>query len=247
MGHHIASLQHPLVKHLVKLRKNSDYRHEHKSLLIDGEKLVSEVCSKTSAHVVLALNETLIPQVVKAKDIVIVTEEIMHKISGMQSPEGILAEVPMPLSDPLTNKRYLIALDRVSDPGNMGTLLRTALALGWEGAFILEESCDPFNEKAIRAARGATFRLPTATGNWENLLKIIKQNQLTPFAADLEGKNPQKIKEQNGILLVLSNEAHGLSKEAAAHCEKITIPMPGPMESLNVSVAGGILMYCLKH
>jgi RNA methyltransferase, TrmH family len=242
----ISSLQHPLVKHLVKLRKNSDYRHEHSSVLIEGVKFVSEICQTLQPKTLLACDETLIPKKLKAENVIIVSEDILRKISGLKAPEGVLAEVPLPKMDSLQNKKYIIALDRVSDPGNMGTLLRTALALGWEGVFILEDSCDPFNEKALRAARGATFRLPLAIGNWITLQEIIKKNKLHPLVADLHGKKLNTEISKEGILLVLSNEAHGLSSEAKEICEKITIPMPGPMESLNVSVAGGILMHALK-
>jgi len=232
---------------LVKLRKNTDYRHEHNSAIIEGIKFVNEICQSFQPKTLLACDESLIPKNLHAENVVIVPEEVLKKISGLQAPEGVLAEVPLPKPDSLQNKHHVIALDCISDPGNMGTLLRTALALGWEGAFILEDSCDPFNEKAIRAARGATFHLPMATGNWSQLQKIIKQNKLRPLAADLHGKNLKTEHPKEGVLLVLSNEARGLSQQAKDLCEKITIPMPGQMESLNVSVAGGILMYCLKQ
>lgn len=245
MTKQISSLQHPLIKHWIKLRKNSDYRHEHKSALIEGLKLVDEICQTTTPKTVVATSESLIPKKLRGENNIIVPEEVIKKISGLQAPEGIFAEVPLPAMDPLHNKRYLIALDGINDPGNMGTLLRTALALGWEGAFILEDSCDPFNEKAIRAAKGATFRLPLAIGNWSSLKTMIAQNHLRPLAADLHGQALNSAGSKEGILLVLGNEAHGPSPEAKQLCEKITIPMPGPMESLNVSVAGGILMYAL--
>lgn len=242
----VTSLQHPLVKHLVKLRKNSDYRHEHHATLIEGVKFVSEICQTLQPKTLLACDESLIPKKLKAENVIIVSEDILKKISGLKAPEGVLAEIALPKMDSLQNKKYIIALDRINDPGNMGTLLRTALALGWEGAFILEDSCDPFNEKAIRAAKGATFRLPLAIGNWKLLHEVIKKNKLHPIAADLHGKKPSSEISKEGIVLVLSNEAHGLSNEAKEICEKVTIPMPGPMESLNVSVAGGILMHVLK-
>lgn len=241
----ITSVQNPLIKHLVKLRKNTDYRHEHKSLVIEGIKLVQEICARLPPKTLLVSDESLIPEGIRADNIFVVSEDVMQKTSGMESPEGILAEVPMPKPDPLQNKRYIIALDRISDPGNLGTLLRTALALGWEGAFILDEGCDPYNEKALRAARGATFHLPLATGRWKDLQNIIKKNQLTPVAADLKGKDIKGFGHKGGVLLVLGNEAQGISAEAKEICEKVTIPMPGEMESLNVSVAGGILMYSL--
>lgn len=244
----ITSLQHPIVKHLVKLRKNSDYRFEHKTVVVEGIKLIQEVCAQYAPKLIITKDENIVPKGIDNKAILLVNEEIIDKITGMANSEGLLAEFPLPVPGELKGKKYLIALDGVSDPGNLGALLRTALALGWEGAFILEGSCDPFNEKALRASRGAVFRLPMAMGQWAEMENLIRKNRLTPLAADLEGKDLKQISSsKNGVLLVLSNEASGLSEEAKRVCEKVTIPMPGDMESLNVAVAGGILMYSLKY
>lgn len=243
----LTSLQHPLVKHLVKLRKNSDYRHEHQSVVIEGIKLVNEVSEQFPPKIVMAANEKFVPKGVPEEHVIIATDEILKKVSGMLSSEGVLAEVPMPPNADMKGKRFVVAVDGVSDPGNVGNILRTALALGWEGVFILKDSCDPFNEKVIRSARGATFRLPMAIGNWEDLQSLINQNQWRPFAADIDGKDLKNVQTNGSALLVLGNEAHGLSEQALKKCEKVTIPMPGPMESLNVAMAGGILMYMLKN
>lgn len=243
---YIKSVQHELVKHLVKLRQNRDYRIDHQSLVIDGLKPVTELGSKIKPKVLIAWDETLLPKNMKADDVVIVSENVMKKISGMVSPDGLLAEIPMPKPVSFAGKHYIVVLDRVTDPGNVGTILRTALALGWEGAFILNESCDPFNEKALRSARGATFRLPLAWGNWEMLKKIIQENKLDPIVADLHGAGLNEIKLRKGVCLVLGNEAQGASKEAKELCRPVAISMNGDMESLNVAVAGGILMHAFK-
>jgi TrmH family RNA methyltransferase len=226
------------------LRQNRDYRYDHQSLVIEGVKLVREVGGHLRLKTLLVQDETLIPKGVKADETLVVTEAIMNKISGLHSPEGIIAEVAMPAPSKLKGKRIL-AFDGVSDPGNVGALLRTALALGWDGAFILEDSCDPFNEKAIRSARGATFKLPLAWGNWEQLQMLIKDNQLSPIVADLEGESLDTFKSKKGVLLVLGNEGHGPTSHAKELCKPVTIPMPGEMESLNVSIAGAIMMYTL--
>lgn len=247
MPEQIRSLNHPLIKHLVHLRQNTDYRHEHESVVIEGIKMVKEVASHYPVKALLAYDETFIPKGLKADKVYLATEEVMKKASGMKSPEGVMAEVAMPKIATLKSKRYIIAIDGVNDPGNLGTLLRTALALGWEGAFVLNESCDPYNEKALSAARGATFRLPIMQGNWEQLKKLIKEESLHPLVADLSGTPPSQIKPVNGLLLVMGNEAHGPSEEAKSLCQAVSIPMLGKMESLNVSVAGGILMYELQQ
>lgn len=243
----ITSLQHPLVKHLVKLRDNRHYRDTEKSVMIEGRAIVAEVCSKQPAKVLLTTTLESIPKNVLADEIVLINDAILQKISGVQSPDNLIAEVTMPTHHSMKGLQWVIAFDGISDPGNLGTLLRTALALGWQGAFLLDNSCDPFNDKALRAAKGATFRLPMTMGNWKQLKEVITLNHLKAFVADTTGVSLSTVAKQDSILLVLGSEAHGPSQESLALCEKICIPMPGEMESLNVAVAGGILMYLLKR
>jgi RNA methyltransferase, TrmH family len=236
----ITSLQHPIVKHLVKLRTNRSYRTSEKRVLIVGDNLVKEIPLK----ILFAVD--VIPPGIKAEKSYVVTAAIMKKITGLEHPEGLAAEVEMPPEAAFESVKRLLVLDGVSDPGNMGTLIRTALALGWEGAYITANSCDPFNDKALRAAKGATFRLPLSFGSWDDLRGLLSRNQITPLAADMGGVNIQEIKRNQGIALILGNEARGISSEAESLCTKVAIPMSGKMESLNVAVAGGILMYCLE-
>lgn len=241
----IQSLQHPIIKHLVKVRQNADYRQDHQSVVIEGNKMVAEAGRLYPYKSLMVLDETLVPKDVRSDEIYVVTEEIMQKVSGLKNSEGILGEIAKPKPASLKKLKRVIALDGVNDPGNLGTLLRTALALGWEGAFILNESCDPFNEKALRAARGATFHLPIGMGTWEDLKKLALGNKWQPFVADIEGVNCQTIDIPERLLLVFGNEAKGTSEKAAQFCKKIAIPMSGKMESLNVAIAGGILMFAL--
>lgn len=247
MNKQIASLQHPYIKHLVHLRQNSDYRYEHKSVMIEGSKMIREVAALSPVKTLIACDEWLIPSDVQAHEKIIVTEGIMKKISGMQSPEGLLAEIPMPAFSTLQQARYIVALDNINDPGNLGAILRTALAFGWEGVFLIGQGCDPFNEKALRAARGATFRMPVRRGSWQEFDALASSIGATPMAADLDGEPLHGVQSLSACMLVLGNEARGLSPDALCRCKKITLPMSGAMESLNVAVAGGILMYLLRH
>lgn len=242
----ITSLQNSIIKHLVRLRQNHDFRVEHNTIVISGIKQVREVCAHTHVRTLLVYDETFIPKNLRPDVVYIVNEEIMQKASGLLNPEGILAEVEMPKASDLKGLKKIVALDRVSDPGNLGSILRTALALGWDGAFILEDSCDPYNDKALSAARGATFRLPIGRGDWKDLQNLIEQNELMSFVGDIKGIPLDEVNPTDKTLIVLSNEAHGVSNQAAKMCQKVTIPMDTEMESLNVSVAGGILMYALQ-
>lgn len=230
----ITSLQNPLVKHLVKLRTDRIYRDKEKSVLISGEKLVNEL-----------------QQLVKPKRIfteypsshIQVTEEVMEKITGLPNPEGIAAEFPHPEAASLNQLAPILALDQIRDPGNMGTLIRTAWALGWKGIFFLPGCVDPFHEKVIRASRGALFYLPWKEGNWEEL----KQFPLKRYTADIKGLPLHSIPPQKEIVFLLSNEALGVSKEGEQFGEAITIPMEKKVDSLNVSIAGAIMMYYLTR
>lgn len=246
MIRHLTSVQHPLVKHLVKVRQNRDYRYDHQSLILEGITLVSELGGGTRFKTIAVKDEMLIPLGIEADEVIIVNEQVMNKISGLEHSEGIVAEIAMPKPASMQGKKFILALDGVNDPGNLGNLLRSALAFGWEGAFVLQDSCDPFNEKAIRAARGATFRLPLAWGSWSDLKQIVSANQLTPLVADLEGKELGQLNSFEKVLLVVGNEARGVSATAKELCDPITIEMLGDMESLNVAVAGSIMMYGLR-
>jgi RNA methyltransferase, TrmH family len=241
----ITSVDHPMVKHTAKLRLNRDYRYEHESLVIPGIKLATEVAAVFPIRTVFVYDKTFLPPGIKG-EIYQVNESIMKKVSGMVNPEGLLVVAEMPKPANLSKLKTVLVFDGVSDPGNMGALLRTALALGWEGAYIVDNSCDPYNDKALRAARGATFHLPLKMGNWHELQALAKAAGWTPLVADLTGTAPENLPNSKKVMLVMSNEAHGISPEAAALCTKVSIPMSGKIDSLNVSVAGGILMYTLR-
>lgn len=235
MAKKIENLQHPLVKHLVNLRQDRAYRYEQQRVFVEGKNMIKEL-----KGVKRLFSTEDFP--VDAEEKITVSAAVMQKISGVKTPEGLVAELEMPKNSSLLEKRFLLAIDGISDPGNLGTLLRTALALGWEGAYILEGSCDPYNEKALRAAKGATFRLPLCQGTWETLL----QCPLPRYVADLKGESLYDYKAEEGAVLVLSRESAGASEKALNLCRRITIPMSGEMESLNAGVAGGILMYAMR-
>ena len=241
----LTSLQHPLVKYLVKLRTESAYRYEHQSLVLEGIKPIREVASHIRKLFYTPNYASYISSFSGEKWEV--TESILQKMSGMVSPEGVIAEVSMPPFVSLDKSYQVLALDGISDPGNVGTLLRTALALGWDTIYFLPGSCDPFNEKALRAARGAHFKLALARGTAESLQQWVHACHISSVVADIHGMAPSQIPTAKRHVLVLGNEAHGASAAIRQFCQPVTIPMPGEMESLNVAVAGGILLYLLSN
>lgn len=243
----ISSLQHPLVKHFVKLQSSTGYRKESQTVVVEGLKMVGELASSEILKTILMTEACLEKGFYPTGEVYIVSEEIIKKIARTSSPEGVVAEGIMPEPSTLSGMKRVLVLDRVSDPGNVGTLLRSALAFGWQGVYLIEGSCDPFNDKALRAAKGATFRIPWRMGSWKDLRSAFPQDAVRFLAADLEGSFPETLAlDERGVFLVLGHEGQGLSQEALLCCEKVTIPMEGAMESLNVSAAGSILMYLLK-
>jgi TrmH family RNA methyltransferase len=237
----ITSLQHPIVKRLVRLRKEREFRYEQKAVLVSGIKLIRELAPRLPLLSVLIEEGFELDFEVKTQNMYSVTAAMIKKISGVEQPEPILAEIEMPQEKDLSKTNFLLVLDGISDPGNLGTLLRTALGLGWDGVFLTPRCSDPFNDKAIRAARGATFTIALKSGNYEELKVLLRNKKV--LAADAKGKDLSQMSVSPPIALVLGNEAHGIAPALKENAEVIAIPMQGKMESLNVASAGAILMY----
>lgn len=237
----ITSLAHPVVKHMRRLQRSSSYRESTSRLLIEGSRVISEFSGSIKRLFVAEGRST--PSV-QAEEIYICDQLIMQKVSALVSPEGLIAEVERPKWASLQRANRVLALDAVGDPGNMGTLIRTALAFGWDGIYLLEGCCDPYNDKAIRAAMGATFRIPLGRGSWVDLQRLAQKNCWSTFAGDLSGIPLEEVDYKGGCLLVLGSESKGVSPAAKKSCTAITIPIAS-IESLNVAVAGAILLYFL--
>ncbi len=242
----ITSLQNPIVKHFVKLRDSRSFRKAQNSVLIMGTKLVQEL-SKHHPLKTLLVEKGAAPPNIQAGQIYTVTPEILKKITGLEQPEPYAAEIALPASHDLSHKKFLLALDGISDPGNLGTLIRTAFALGWDGVFICEGSADPYNDKALRAAKGATFHLPLYEGSFQELDQLIEKNRLSVYIADMDGQKVGTQKFQSPFILILGSEAHGVQFKPKTRAQILSVPMREKMESLNVAVAGGILMYFMRE
>lgn len=241
MAKKITSESNPLIRHVLRLQKESAYRKEAKECVVSGIKRVAEI---QHPRLLLVVDEALVPKKFQG-EVYVVTEALLKLATGLKTPEGIAAVVPLK-SHPLPKKiSRLLALDGVQDPGNVGTLIRSSYAFGWDALFVLPGTADPWGDKALRAASGATFKLPIIEGDFEALKKMIKQHALTPYAADMKGASFETV-TQEPLLLILGSEGQGVSTEAS-FAKKVSVPMENAMESLNVGVAGGILLYGLKH
>lgn len=222
----IRSVQHPLVKEWVLLRTDRRTREEKRQVLIAGQTLCDEIPLelKLSTH--------------EGYGDILVSDAVMKKITGLETPDGFAGIAKMPAPANLDQAKRIVILDRVADPGNLGTLIRTTLALGWDGVWLLPGTCDPFNDKALRAARGATFRLPLAPQTVDGL----KQWGGHVLVADMHGEPVDQLKLTGPIGLVLSHEGQGANRSLG---RPVSIPICH-MDSLNVATAGAILLYLLR-
>ncbi|MES2273851.1 MAG: RNA methyltransferase [Chlamydiota bacterium] len=240
----IESLQHPLIKHWSELRLDKAYREEHKRLIITGEKLIRELAKVVSIHNLIALSPD---SRIKAEARVQVTDAILKKITGLAQPDGFAAEVSMPQPQNIREKKFLLILDQIGDPGNLGTLLRTALALRWEGVILTPGTVDLFNDKALRAAKGATFHLPYDRLSTSEIAQLIRENKIYAFTGDTEGEPLGRLAFHSPLALILSSESGGPGPWTSSCSRKITIPMDKKVESLNVATSGAILLYTMRN
>ncbi|MBM3191591.1 MAG: RNA methyltransferase [Chlamydiae bacterium] len=239
----IKSLQHPLVKHCVNLRQSAAYRHEMQSFLIPCRQQIQELPEKLSLLKLFSLEGH--PPIRKAEHCLTVSQEVLKKITGLVSPEPYAAILALPQLKPTRYERLLIC-DRISDPGNLGTLLRTALSFGFDAAFLLPGCVDPFNDKVVRSAKGALFHLPLLFGDWDDLLLLQKQKGLHLYQADLQGSALEETSFSLPLGLILGNESQGTSWEAKKCAQDVAISINPSMDSLNVAIAGGIFMFTMR-
>lgn len=219
------------------------YRVENRMFLIEGKKTLEMGLEAGLVDSIFTTKE--LKNIDSAVKIYKVTDEIIGKISNEKSPEGIVAICKFPTWDKnYANYKKIVYLDDINDPGNMGTIIRAALAFEYD-AIVLSKNCvDVFNSKVVTAARGALFMLPIFNddlGRFSSSKNIIV-SALTDNAVSLED-----VKKTDDFVLVLGNEAHGVSKDTLDLADQIVkINISKSIDSLNVAIAGGILMNYLK-
>ncbi|HEV7737802.1 MAG TPA: RNA methyltransferase [Chlamydiales bacterium] len=229
-----------MVKKWAKLRSEKDAREEHRSVLLAGEKMIRDL----SKHISLQALITERPaSEIPAQERYLVNADILRKITGVSSPDGFAAVAELPKPQSLAGKQRIVVLDRIADPGNLGTILRTALAMNWDGVLFTPQTVDPFNDKALRASKGALFFLPFA---WEEGEAFLQKARSHAYVADLEGLSLSEVSAHPPLALILSNEGAGPSQWTEKLAKKISIPMHNDVESLNVAASGAILLYAMR-
>lgn len=180
---------------------------------------------------------------VDANIITIVSDSVMNKMSSSVTPSGILGVFSIPKNQPLNQLNNGIVLAQISDPGNMGTLIRTAAAMNVKTVIIVEGT-DPWSPKVVQATAGCLAFVNMFCIDWPTLVQSAKQHNIKLVAMVVSGgKKPDELSFENS-LLVIGNEAHGMPEAWIHDCDAaMTLPMPGKTESLNAAIAGSIAMY----
>lgn len=247
----VQKLSKAQIQNLKLLTQEAKERAEQNQVVIYGSKILKELPKSISIIMVFTTEEKpYLAEAFTTKGIphYLCKEEELVKISGQKNPEGIGAIIALPKPSDLSTKSSLLILDEVQDPGNLGTLIRSAYALGVEGILFVKGGCDPFGEKALRSSQGAIFHMPYMVVTPEQLYAFVEKTLFTVLVADMDGepiesylKTPLK-----KVALLLGNEGQGAS-HIDPKWQKVCIPMQNQAESLNVAIAGSIFMYLLKQ
>jgi TrmH family RNA methyltransferase len=244
----ITSRKNPICIHLKKLGASSSYRRQTGQFLCDGLKLLEDAV-KYNAKIPVVLASTSVPFPIPIDtEYYNVDIGIINSISPLVRPQGVLfsCEIPPVSSEQITSGTHIL-LDNLQDPGNVGTIIRTANALGIDSVMLYDNCADPYNLKTIRGSMGAIFNQQIINVNRKDLI-AFKQNgmKIVGTVIKQESQDFAEISYKNSIIAI-GNEGAGLSEYILSLCDElINIPMKQESLSLNAAVAAGIIMYRAK-
>ena len=252
----ISSSSNVQIKNLIKLQKNARTRKEQNAFVIEGKKLFQE--ARTDGTVLHAyVTEEYLEEIGLSAEAYfqgipyeVVDPKVLKEAADTKTPQGILAIVEKPsyqLED-LWHKNTckFIVLEDLRDPGNLGTIMRTAEGAGMDGVIMSRETVDLFNPKVVRSTMGSIFRVPFVyVDDLQQTIEQMKQHQFAIVATDLQGKNDYSAESYPAkTAVVIGNEAKGITEQMRqAATLLVKIPMQGKLESLNASIAAGLMMY----
>ena len=252
----ITSATNARVKRLISLRKKAKQRRQEQVFLIEGERLFSDTPREYIQEVYVT--EEYLKDRSEAEmpaGCTVVTEEIMRKVSDTETPQGVMCVARMPSyqkedllgSGTGDQTPLLLILENIQDPGNLGTMMRTAEAAGVTGVLMSRDTVDLFNPKTVRATMSAIFRVPFLyTDDLTGEIKRLREESgIEVYAAHLKASRPYDEADcTKACAFLIGNEGNGLSDEAAdAASARVQIPMKGSIESLNAAMAAGILLF----
>lgn len=232
----ITSKQNEVYKHLVKLKK-AKYRNEHQEAVIFGDDLVEE--ARKANKIIQMIGSS------PHGDHLVLSKELMHTLMDYEMKSPIGARVSIQYEQKAYSGNILIC-DTIQDPRNLGALIRSAHAFGFHKIILSQECVNPYHELALRAAKGSTFHVNIEISNLVDAIQQLKNNGYTIIASSHK-KQPNQKQIKSPVAIILGNEGHGISKELLEQSHiSLHIETQG-VDSLNVSVAGSILMYQLSE
>lgn len=236
----ITSKSNPTIKEIAKLH-DKKCRREQGLYLVEGIKPVSECKSAGCKIFKIICTESLAPNYPQA---LVVSEDVFGSISAEKTPQGVIAVVKMPQNELKAPSNSCILLDRLQDPGNLGTIIRTANAAGYPEIYLIN-CTDPYSPKAVRASMSGIFFTNIYQGSEEQILELLGKTPL--ISADMHGENIFEFNPPEKYCLCIGNEGSGISDVIKTKSNyKVKIPMAETCESLNAAVSAGIAMYVLK-
>ena len=258
MIYNITGKDNKTVKLINKLKKKKG-RDENGRFIIEGRKIVQEAFQYAAEGIycIVVSNEfcKTEPEFIRQAEklcshIYTVPENLFKDISDTETPQGVLAvlEIPNNAFLPQDDSRYVLILDGISEPGNMGTVIRTAEAFGFDGIYLMKGCTAIYAPKTVRATMGSIFRMKFRTGCGIDDISQLQDMGFTVLATSPLGNMPlEQLEKFPKTALVIGNEAHGVSEEVMnmANCG-VRITMDGLAESLNAAVAAGIAMHWVK-
>ncbi|HFR3765893.1 TrmH family RNA methyltransferase [Streptococcus sp. A34] len=240
----IRSKANNLVKQIKKLQQK---KYRTSSYLIEGWHLLEEAGAAGATFEHILVLEEYAERVAGLPNVSLVTPDIMRDLADSKSPQGVLAQLALPRQDlPTSLTGKFLVLEDVQDPGNVGTMIRTADAAGFDGIFLTDKSADIYNIKVLRSMQGSHFHLPIYRLPVEELVRYLQAQGLPILATTLSSQSMDYKDFQPGpsFAMVMGNEGQGISAYMEEVADQLVhISMPGQAESLNVAIAAGILMF----
>lgn len=234
------------LKYLTSLQLKK-HRQKYGEFIIEGEKMLQEaIGTNQEVRVIIAIRSQVSVWMDRAPgvDIWEAEEKDFKKVSSLSTAPEVLAVVKMPESSPVMEQdsiEWTLVLDGIRDPGNLGTMLRTADWFGIRDVFCSNDCVELYNPKTIQATMGSLFRLNV---NYTELSELLEGSRFPAYAATMNGRSLSQRSENEKGYLVIGSESHGISKEILALCSHhVHIPGQGGAESLNAAVACGILLW----
>lgn len=255
---YIQSKDNKTIKHIISLQQRK-YRQKFGEYTVEGIRAVTDIGKKDFLRSILIREskrselEPLVQKGFTVSSVYVVQDPIFDKIEHSVNGQGILGIAKKCVNDLhsfIVEDGLYVALDGVQDPGNLGTIIRTAVAAGAKGIFLLKGTVDPYNEKCVRSTMSALCNIPIFEDvTLSEFYDFIKDNTIKTYVTSLENAKPyHTISYPKRTMIILGNEGNGVSREIIEMCDQaITIPMYGDIESLNVSIAAALCMYKVRE